>query len=180
MTEQDKEEKWLDGLAGRGGERESQALRAAMLARKEAEAAESGEIEQGLERLLFRLRREGLLGGQRPARRWVALALAATLVAGIGVAVWPLLQPEPEAPVVRGMRPPQELFDADPASFSAVLAADLRAAGLTVDARQLNGGVLLEAPIADRADPRLGPVLERHRLKLPASGPLVVYVAPRR
>jgi len=185
MSEHDDDRRWVEAIAGRPGgaddaaDREAAAVREALLAARAGDAMSARESEQGLDRLLERLRRERLLGEERagPPRRWMAWAAAtATLLVVAGVVLWPQLQqPEPDEIVVRGA-PPQELVDARPAERAARLAAELEALGLTVVRRETRGGLLLEALIEKRDDPRLAEALARQGLRVPQSGPLLVRI----
>ena len=181
MSDADKDEQWLDAIAGRTpADKEAAALREAMLKRPDPAALSPQELEQGAERLLFRLRREGLVAGRTARARWVPLALAASIVVAAGVGLWPLLEaPKPDETTIRGGEL-QQLVHADPAAHAAQLAAELQSHGLTVVQRPADGGVIVEALVQNRDDPQLDAVLARYRLKLPPSGPLLVRVSPPR
>ena len=110
MAEQD-DQHWFDTLAGRAASdadpaalKEAQAVRRAVLALSADQDAKDLDVEAGAQKLLFRLRREGLDGAtkKRSWQTYGAFALAATLVLTVGVV---LLQSPPveDTPIYRGV-----------------------------------------------------------------------------
>lgn len=93
----DDDDRWLQALAGRGGApgdaaaNEGAALRAALQARRDQGQAQAAQPQQAdLEQLLFRLRRERLLGGRptmevRERLAWGALAASVTLASALAL-----------------------------------------------------------------------------------------------
>jgi hypothetical protein len=117
---------WVEGLAGRSADdREAQVLREAILAhgREQEQQAAPPEAsdDAAWQRMRFRLRREGLVTGGRPAwRTWVpasavaalVLALAVPAFIGRGADDYPFSTDEP--PTMRGGPAVQEFSVADP------------------------------------------------------------------
>ena len=92
----DKEdEQWLSALAGRSDPAADPAINLQAETLRRALQAQSAKLEQAVpgadegqyQRLLFRLREEGLLGADRQRRKIQLWALAATVVLGVGVVV---------------------------------------------------------------------------------------------
>ena len=92
----DKEdEQWLSALAGRSDPAADPAINLQAETLRRALQAQSAKLEQAVpvadeaqyQRLLFRLREEGLLGADHQRRKIQLWALAATVVLGVGVVV---------------------------------------------------------------------------------------------
>ena len=194
-TPRDDLDDWLDGLRGRrpradaapATAAEAQAERDAIAA---AHAAQSGADDpQELQRLLFRLRREGLLqaDGAAAASRWrrrLPLAAAAALALGLAITmIGPGLWQAEEAPVLRSGAAEQTL-EVDAAAVDATaqrLLESLRAVGATATITDLGRGareVAASVPKARLAE--AARALEAFGLKPPAAdGTVRVEVRPR-
>ena len=175
----------MDALAGNtpaGADpltiREAKAVRQAMLERREREAAPEFDAESGLQRLLFRLRKERL-DGARGAHRYVALALAATIVLAVGLLLFLPKPGDEERPVFRGAEGPQILFADDPVKARDELKHDLEALGLAPRITPQEDATLVEAPWPERVEERHRALLERHYLRPPESRTLSVEVRKR-
>jgi anti-sigma-K factor RskA len=149
---------WLAGLRGQSGDATDRAAaegadtRRALLAARAASAEHSrdaGDDAQSLQRLLFRLRRDGLLHADAAAartRRWrLPMAAAAALVAGLALtlALPPELWRGEDEIVLRGDGAVQLLRVDDAAAVAATAArleSALRAAGAQVAVFDLEGG----------------------------------------
>lgn len=185
MNGDTQEDRWLSVLAGKqegdasAYDREAAAVRHAALAMSEREMNRQ-ELDSGLERLMFRLRRERLHGPEPRRAYWTAWALAATVIFGISLTVMlpERMEPVPEESVSRGLSWPQELTDADPAALALRLSGDLKALGIQATRTQEGESVLLEARIRQRDDPALASVLDRYRLRAPSDGTLRVRIHP--
>lgn len=146
---------WLDGLRGRGRadapaatRAEAQAQRTAIAeAHRDAQAALPDDPQE-LQRLLFRLRREGLLGAEsraaaHPWRRRLPLAAAAVLALGLAITmIGPGLWQAEEEPVLRSGAAVQTL-EADASQVEAAalrVQQALRSAGATVSVIDIGGG----------------------------------------
>jgi len=187
---------WLDGLRGRSRHdapaatrAEAQAQRAAIAAaHRDAQAAQPGDPQE-LQRLLFRLRREGLLGAEsrtaaRSLRLRLPLAAAAALALGLAITMLgPGLWQSEEEPVLRSGAAVQTL-EVDPAQVEATtqrLREALQSAGAEVAVNALVAGareVAATVPAARAAE--VSRALAAFGLQPPAAdGTLRVEVRPR-
>lgn len=146
-----------------------------------------GEADAGLDALLFRLRREGLLDLRTtapPRRSWYALA-AGLVVAAIALPLAiGLLRDAPETPehlITRGgIVPPQRIEAAAPQVLAGELAAALRAAGASVEFDPQSSPLRLTVTIPEDRRATSADVLARHGLKQPAPGQaLRILVVPK-
>jgi len=179
MSEQDDRD-WLATLAGKpaaGADpatvNEAAAVRRALQAAREREQAPDMDVDGGLQRLLFRLRRDGL-GGGRPAWVYPSLALAATVVIAAGIV---LLQPAviDDEPVYRGAPgTPPVLVVENPAQRGEALVAELASLGVTARITQFGANVTLEAEWPAQTGPAHTAFLQRNGLQPPAGGRLVI------
>ena len=149
--------------------------------------ATEGEADAGLDALLFRLRREGLLDTRAttpPRRRWYALAAGlavATIALPLAIG---LLRDAPETPehlITRGgIAPPQRIEAAAPQAAAAELAAGLRAAGAAVEFDPQASPLRLTVTVPEDRRAASADFLARHGLTLPAPGrPLRILVVPK-
>jgi hypothetical protein len=150
---------WLDALRGRPRAGTSpatlaeatavrDALRAAHAQRAAADAAVTAEERQSLQRLLFRLRREGLIDGKRAdaahaRHRRVPMAVAAAVltlglaITLVGPGLWQAAEDEP---VLRSGGAVQVIESNDVADTVQRLEAALKSAGATVAITDLGQG----------------------------------------
>jgi hypothetical protein len=150
---------WLDALRGRPRAGTSpatlaeatavrDALRAAHAQRTAADQPATAEEQQSLQRLLFRLRREGLIDGKRADaaharhRRAPMAVAAAVLTLGlvitlVGPGLW---QAAEEEPVLRSGSAVQVIESSDVAATVQKLEAALKAAGAAVAVTDLGQG----------------------------------------
>jgi negative regulator of sigma E activity len=181
MTDEDD---WLEGLRGRpraGSDPktlwQAEAVRAAIEAGRirPEQAAPDNDVE--LQRLLFRLRREGLLDSKP---RWrVPLAAAAAVLVAVAVSLQ--LPAPPDDGPMRGAGVPQVEHVANVAARVSELRATLEAVGAPVVVTPLSGGgqevaATVPSPSLDEAGRRLAAL----GLKPPATdGTFRVEVRPR-
>jgi hypothetical protein len=198
MIEQSSREKddgdWLALLGGYtvndadpGTRREAQELREMLLRRQEQETG--GDERPALERLLFRLRSERLLGTNKnpwwrqPA--WLP-ALAASLVAVVLVLpVWqPWRGPEApgpdEVPIFKAFSMPRALYTAEPERKARTLAERLRALGAQVKRLEAPGRLLFDVLLPPEPEAELTAYLRSEGLAVPADGRLRIEVLPKR
>ena len=150
---------WLDALRGRPRAGTSpatlaeatavrDALRAAPAQRAAADAAVTSEERQSLQRLLFRLRREGLIDGKRAdaahaRHRRVPMAVAAAVltlglaITLVGPGLWQAAEDEP---VLRSGGAVQVIESSDVADTVQKLEAALKAAGAAAAVTDLGQG----------------------------------------
>ena len=185
MAEQD-DQHWMALLAGRPAEadaatrKEAAAVRAALLATHDELVDAKHDVEAGVQRLLFRLRREHLLD-ERPRRApafYWGMALAASLFLAIGVVT---LQPDwlrfNDEAVYRGSAP-QVLSDAEPAQRAEAIKADLEAANIAVQLTVFGDIATLSADWPARPNAAQLAVLKKQQLKRPAGGQLRIEIRP--
>lgn len=171
---------WIEALRGRPSagtdprtRDEAARIRAALRTASHTE----GMPEDGLDALLFRLRREGLLGAvpHRP-RRPLWFALAATLaVAAIALPLTLGLLRDatpPDAPsLTRGLPVPAQRVQAtDPVAAAQALATALREAGAGVEIISDTSHPRLRVEIPDNRRAACAEVLSRAGLVLPPPG----------
>lgn len=179
MTDDD----WLNALRSRGGKGPpdspmTDGLRAA-IKRDEAEGTRDGLSAAEHERILFRLRREGLLGPSRTQWNWRALAASLAVVGAIA-ALYPSLRGPGDAPDdrLRGSAPTVTLTAADPSA----LAAQVRAVLLAHDVESLlsnleNGAVELRATVPGERIAAVQAALRPLNVVLPDNGLLSIDIA---
>jgi hypothetical protein len=187
---------WLDGLRGReradapaATRAEAQAQRAAIAETHRTAHTATPDDPQELQRLLFRLRSEGLLGAEartttHPWRLRLPVAAAAVLALGLAITIiGPGLWQVEEEPVLRSGAAVQTL-EADPSQVeTAALRVQqaLLSAGATVTVNDIGGGareVAATVPTKRLAD--AARALAPLGLRPPAAdGTLRIEVRPR-
>lgn len=195
-THDDDLDAWLDALRGRPRAQtsaatriEADAQRAALL-RARADRDSEGTDAQQLQRLLFRLRREGLLGPESATERSVwrkrlPMAAAAALALGLAITMfgpgvhW--IPPEDDT-VVRSGVAPQIVLSNDVADTVRMLEALLRGAGAAVAVSDLGDGAREVAATVPREQiDAVTPALAALGVRAPArNGALRVEVRPQR
>jgi hypothetical protein len=181
MSEQNDHD-WIDTLAGRNAAgadpatvKEAQAVRRAVLSLPADQEAQDLDVETGAQKLLFRLRREGLDGVSQNRKSWQrysAFALAATLLLAAGVV---MLQSPPvdDTPVYRGTGA-QTINTPDTAGLAATLTAELEALGIQPKVTRFGATYTLSAGWPAKPDAQHAAFLKRNALKQPAGGTLVI------
>lgn len=184
MAEQD-DQHWFDTLAGRTAEnadpataKEAQAVRRAVLAVKPDQDAQEFDVEPGTQKLLFRLRQEGLDGATPKKKTWQlygAFALAATLVLAISVI---MLQPPPDedTPIYRGGSA-QTINTSDTTKLAATLTSELEAMGIKPKVTRFGATYTISAAWPAKPDAKHAAFLRRYALKQPAGNTLVIEVS---
>jgi len=188
---------WLDALAGKpapGADpetaRRAAALRKTLLdIRKEGLADESPD--DGLDRLLFRLRREGLL--EKEKNHWllqfpVAFAMAASVLIAVGFG-W-LMKADRDRPYEEstgsamfgvpystgGASAPQTLYADAPGDLATSLTQEFSAAGIAL--RQSDGGdsIRLEGELPENLSADALQLIGRYRLSIPDGRKLIIEI----
>ncbi|MBI3069611.1 MAG: hypothetical protein HYY79_12225 [Betaproteobacteria bacterium] len=188
MTERDDQD-WFDTLTGKpvnGADpatvREAKALREAMLASQRREPGPEFEVEPGLQRLLFRLRRENLIGDGARRGRWrlySGFALAASLVLAIGLLVLQPWQVEDDQARFRGGEETQVIVSAEPVQLKDALSRDLHSLNLSPQVREAQGAFVIESQWPRRPEAKHQEFLERHSLRTPAGTRLRIEIHQR-
>jgi hypothetical protein len=175
---------WFDTLAGRAAAdadevtvNEAQAVRRALLASKPDAPAQ--DLESGVQKLLFRLRREGLDNAAPRRKSWQvygSFALAASLMLAVGVV---MLQSSPtnDIPIYRGGGA-QTLSASDTVQLAAALSAEFEGLGIQPKVTRFGSTFTIAAEWPAKPDAKHTAFLKRHGLKQPASGPLVIELSP--
>lgn len=158
-TPQDREdEQWLDALAGRpdpsaepGLNQQAPAVRRALAAQKAEIARQTPKADEVLyQQLLFRMRREGLLGAPAMWRQPRAWAVAASVVFALGIVIRIGMFTSPtddDFQITRGGASAIVQVVADPDARLAELLAGLRAAGVQPEVRRDEAGrIRIAAP----------------------------------
>lgn len=186
----DDDQDWLDALAGkpRPGAaprtlQEARLLRAVLLAQAQAEPESDAERQRRLERLLFRLRRAGLLDSPRwSVNTWrVPLAAAASLmlcIAVVQLAYWQTETPS-ETPVTRGEDSVRRLVVDDAAQTATAIASALRAEGIDVREYPLGVARGLEVRVAPAQRAGAEAILAPYGIALAPDGRLAIEIANR-
>lgn len=186
MADKDDQD-WTETLAGTppaGADprtvKEAEAVRRAMLEERSRETPPPFDAEAGLQRLLFRLRREEMGQDARARfRHFPAIALAATVVLAVGML---LLLPKPEEtvqPVTRGFHGAQILLADNPEAARDSLVRGLKALGIEPRVTSRGEATLIEAPWPEQTDARHRALLESHLLRPPEGRTLVVEIRKR-
>ena len=185
---------WLDALRGRPRAgmdestlREAEATRLALLdARARRGATEEPDLE-GLQRLLFRLRREGLIGASATSGGWrlrAPVAVAAALALGLALTLtmptlW--LGSGDDGEVLRGSGSVQAIEVADVQTTVQQLDTRLRGAGAIVAVTDIgNGATEVSATLPGQPTEALVTELGRFGVKPPGpDGVLRIEVRPK-
>jgi hypothetical protein len=189
MSEKD-DEHWISALAGdlppAGAPAtlaEAHAIREAMRRPPDEENIQGVDVEAGLQRLLFRLRQEGLAGdaSRTSLRRrvFVPLAVAASVLVATGIVV--LQEPTTDDRFVYRESPggTQVLLTADPAKLGAEIAAELRALGADPSVIEFGPKVTVQVNWPEKPDEKHERFLKRYRLKQPDAPGLRIEIGRR-
>jgi hypothetical protein len=183
----DRDNDWIDGLAGRGVDPASPAhaegsalrrmLQAHLVQQANAERATTASIaspDPMRERALIeRARREGLLGARTTWRPMLIAAGIAMLAIGI---VWETFM-RPEAVVVReGAARPAQLQSRDPAALKRQIIDELRAAGVVATGYEALDVQGIDADLPQPLTPEVRSVLAKHDIPVPRDGVLRIEI----
>ena len=185
MTNKDEDQGWLDALAGKPGQnadpevtRRATLLRQAIQHHDAALGANDFDVETGLQKLRFRLRRERLSGDSKPAffsTHFAKYAMAASIVLTIGLTMRLYLHEQPiqnEAEIMRGGGERQIVLAPDPEARLKQLAAELDSLGIKYQIERKEGKVLLKAQGVDPLKEEVASFLERNHIKSPVKDSL--------
>jgi hypothetical protein len=190
MTTPEHDDRWLDGLAGRGGTRdpsaaEGRVLRKALAARSATASEQPGDARDHAARaqaLVERARREGMIPGRATAAPSTTLRYAlAAAVAILGAGLAWMVRPAPEAQILRNAPDDIERVAVrDPAIAQAELMAALRSAGVEPRGYEVLGRRGVDAEVPVPSPEAVIAALDRFGLSPPADGVLRVEFAPER
>ncbi len=209
----DKDQDWLDALAGKPNvdadpdvTRHASALRQAIQQHDAALDLSEVDTEENLQKLKFRLRREGLIEiEQRPAteprikggwfgqvfsgsgfslalnRRFVQFAIAASVVLTVGLMMRTHLHQEPlqnESEIMRGLGDRQIVLAADPEERLRQLTAELDQLGIKYQVARKVDEILLKIQGVDPVKEDVESFLERNYIKPPVRDSLELDIRP--
>lgn len=180
MISKDEDQAWLDALAGKpnvDGDTEvtqrAKALQQAIRRHDAAYQLSTADIETGLHRLKFRLRRERLTNTDSHSfmnNRFTQFAVAASIMLTIGLTMRVYLQQEPlqnEAEITRGMGERQLVLATDPEQRLKQLTTELDQLGVKYQVNRKEGMIVLNILGVDPAKENVSSFLERNHIKPP-------------
>ena len=177
MTERDADQAWIDGLAGRGGDAETEKLRERILAREVVEPPFVAVIDPRREEaLVARARRAGLIpkkyGLAWPGWQGLAgLAAAASVLLVLGFLMRP--QPAPQVEAVRAAPGGVVRVEAaDPHALQHKIAEELQAVGVSAVLYDRLNTYGIDADLPSPLPPEVAEVLKRHHIPPPSDGVL--------
>ena len=189
MTNQDEDQDWLDALAGKpNAGADPEVTRRATLLRQAIQRHDTKigvndfDVETGLQKLKFRLRREGLSGENKPAfysNRFVQFAMAASVVLTVGLTMRLYLHQEPiqnEAEVMRGFGGRQHVLVPDPEAHLNLLTTELDRLGIKYQIERREGDILLKIQGINPSKEDVASFLERNYIKPPAKTDVVLVI----
>lgn len=187
---------WLDALAGKPNadaapdtNRRAAALRASMLSIRKAETALEPS-DDGLERLLFRLRSEGLLGKEKQPWRLrlpTVFALAASVLFAVGLGAVFFTKKQELVPLavesaisepvaVRSASSAQPLFSDNPEQLAADIRRDFSAVKITFRKLPVGKSIYLKADLPENLSAEALQVFDQYRLSIPYDRELVIEI----
>lgn len=187
---------WLDALAGKPNadadpatNRRAAALRASMLALRKQETALEPPGD-GLERLLFRLRSEGLLGKQKQPWRLrlpTVFALAASVLFAVGLGAVFFTKKQELVPLavessisqpiaVRSASSAQTLFADNPEELASDIKRDFSAVKITFRKLAVGKNIYLDADLPENLSAEALQVFDQYRLSIPYDRKLVIEI----
>lgn len=190
MTNPNEDQDWLDALAGKPNPnadpkvtREATLLRQAIQRHDAALGVNDFDVEAGLQKLKFRLRREGLSGENKPAfyrNRFVQYAMAASIVLTIGLTMRLYLPEQPmqnEADIMKGSDQ-QIVLAPDPEARLKQLTTELDRLGIKYQIERKAGKILLKAQGVDPVKDNVASFLERNHITPPVKDSLELDIRP--
>jgi len=190
MTNKDEDQDWLDALAGKPNPnadpevtRRATLLRQAIQRHDAALGVNDFDVEAGLQKLKFRMRREGLSGENKRAfysNRFFQYAMAASIVLTIGLTVRLYMYEQPmqnEADVMRGGNQ-QIVLAADPEARLKQLTTELDRLGIKYQIERKDGKILLKAQGVNPVNDEVASFLERNHITPPVGMDVELDIRP--
>lgn len=190
MTNKDEDQNWMESLAGKPNAdtdpevtRRAKLLRQAIQRHEAALGANDFDVEAGLQKLKFRMRREGLGGESKPAffsNRFVQYAMAASIVLTVGITMRLYMYEQPvqnEAEIMRGSVQ-QIVLAADPEARLRQLTAELDKLGIKYKIERKEGKILLKAQGVDPVKDDVAGFLERNNITPPVGMDVELDIRP--
>jgi hypothetical protein len=190
MTNRDEDQDWLDALAGKPDPDANPAvtkratlLRQAIQQHDAALGVNDFDTEAGLQKLKFRMRREGLVTESKPSfihNRFVQYAMAASIILTVGLTMRLYLYEQPiqnEIGIVRGSNQ-QIVLAADPEARLKQLTTELDKLGIQYQVDRKEGGIILMARGVDPVKDDVAEFLERNHITAPVGTDLALELRP--
>lgn len=191
MTNKDKDQDWLDALAGKQqAQADSEEARQASALRKAIQQHETQfdtdefDAEAGLQKLKFKLRREGLSGNssrQFTNNRFVQFAMAASVVMVVGVMMHHYLpedMPRNDAEIMRGTGLQQVVLAAEPEARLKQLTNELELLGIKYKVSRTDGKLILNIHDVDPAKEEVASFMERNHITPPVKSEVFLDIRP--
>jgi len=185
MTNRDEDQDWLDALAGKPNpDADPEITRRATLLRQaiqhhEAASTKDFNVEASLQKLKFRMRREGLGGDHKAyfkggnvfaiSNRLVRFALAASIVLTVGLTMRLYLHEQPiqnEGNIIRGSAQ-QIVLAPDPEARLKQLTTEMDKLGIKYQIERKEGKLILKAAGIDLKKDDIADFLERNHITPP-------------
>lgn len=186
----DEDQDWLDALAGKPNPnadpdvtRRATLLRQAIQRHDAAIGVNDFDVEAGLQKLKFRMRKEGLSGENKPAffsNRFVQYAMAASIVLTVGLTMRLYMYEQPvqnEAEIMRG-GDQQIVLATDPEARLKQLTAELDKLGIKYQIERKEGKILLKAQGVDPVKDDVASFLERNHITPPVGLDVELDIRP--
>jgi hypothetical protein len=176
MTNANEDQDWLDALAGKPNPnadpevtREATLLRQAIQRDDAALGVNDFDVEAGLQKLIIRMHREGVLDDNQPSivkKRFDDFVIAATSAfSSIKLMLSSIVMPNELA--TRGSEGGQIVLAADPEARLKQLAAELDSLGIKYKIERKSGKILLKAHGVDPVKDDVASFLERNHITPP-------------
>lgn len=186
MTNRNEDQDWLDALAGKPDPdanpnvtKRAALLRQAIQKHDAALGVNDFDTDAGLQKLKFRMRREGLTSDSKPSfihNRFVQYAMAASIILTIGLTMRIYLYEQPmqnEADIVRGSNQ-QIVLAADPEARLKQLTTELGELGIQYQIERKEGIIILMAHGVDPLKDEVAEFLERNHITAPVGTDLAL------
>ncbi|MDD3884021.1 MAG: hypothetical protein PHW66_03725 [Gallionella sp.] len=186
----DPDQDWLDALAGKAGEEadpeevwHASLLRDAIKRHNSALGADAFDVDAGLQRLKFRMRREGLDNKHKPPQgysRFVKYAMAASLVLTVGLTMRLYLHEQPmqnEADIMRGSQL-QIVMAESPETRLKQLTIELDKLGIPYQVEREGGKIILKAQGVDPVKDEVASFLDRNHITPPVGMDIELDIRP--
>jgi len=186
MTNRDEDQDWLDALAGKPDPDANPAvtkratlLRQAIQQHDAALGVNDFDTEAGLQKLKFRMRREGLVTESKPSfihNRFVQYAMAASIILTVGLTMRLYLYEQPiqnEIGIVRGSNQ-QIVLAADPEARLQQLTTEMDKLGIKYQVERKEGRIILMAHGVDPLKDDVAEFLERNHITAPVGTDLAL------
>lgn len=191
MTNQDEDQDWLGALAGKpNADADPEVTRRATLLRQAIQHHDAAlkvnefDTEAGLQKLKFRMRREGLSGESKLAlfsNHYFQFAIAASIVLTVGLTLRLYMYEQPvqnEAEIMRGGNQ-QIMLAQDPEARLKQLTTELDKLDIKYQIERKEGKILLKAQGVDPVKDDVASFLERNHITPPVGMDVELDIRPQ-